>query len=256
MKPTLTNKDIPEWLRSRIYTTCPHCGCFMIDNENLTQRRCGYPRCPGHMAARINKLAKWFNIKNIGPGTAMSYILDFHLTSHLQIVPFLFKTKPQLYVWEIGELAMIPGYDSKWKSLAINAESMQDFISSFRCPSDLRKNAESLLYAETFFEVKAPLKGRVINVMMSGSIDGFNSRDLFIREVNERFGQYIQLVNVGKRKTGVDYLIKEPHTIDHDKTQVAVNSGIPILSSKELLRKIAAHISYIDEERRASDNEA
>lgn len=219
----------------------------MIDNEKLTFRKCANLRCPGHMAHRIVKVCKRFNVKNIGPASALDYIRDYKLDHHIQIIPYLFKEKPKLYVWEIGELAMIPGWDSRWRDLAGQSDSMLDFLQSFRCPAALRQEHEVLLYVEKFFEVKQPLKGKVIKVMMTGSINNFNNRADFIRTVNTAFGQYIQLVDVGTRKTGVDYLIKEPHTVDHTKSGIANDYGIPIITSSELVRKIG---DYVAERRR------
>ncbi|MDR1523282.1 MAG: hypothetical protein LBS29_04960 [Endomicrobium sp.] len=248
MIATERNEKIPSWLKLNIWLSCPYCGGDMVDNENLTVRKCSNNKCKGHMAEKINKLVKWFKIKNIGAKTALSYIEQYNLTSHIEIIPYLFGQKPELYLWEIGELAMIQGYDKVWRKLTGPCRTMSEFLYSHYCPQDLRHYADILLYVSTFFETRVPLVGKVVKVMISGSINNFNNRSDFIAAINKDYGNYVNVIDIGKRKTEVDYLIKEPHTKDHDKTKIALDNDIMIVSSLQFLEKVIAYSAYKERE--------
>jgi hypothetical protein len=247
MRLTEFNENIPDWLKENINKICPYCNGYIVDNDNLTQRRCVSEACPGHVAQRMDKLAKYLGVKNFGPATALSYIQANKLTSHVQIIPYIFKEKPVLQLWEIGELSMIKGLSTRWRDICLNHSSMESFISSGHAPREVVLNKEYLKFVESYFTVKEPLSGHRINIMMSGSLDGYKTKADFVRAVNEKYGEFIQLVDIGKRKSNCHFLIREEHTTDHEKTKIAKEAGIPILSPSELIEKIEASLSYINE---------
>jgi hypothetical protein len=215
-----------------------------MDNGNLTMRRCPSPYCPGHMAQRMVKLAKYLGVKNIGPATALHYIRQFDLKSHVQLVPLLFKEKPELYLWEIGELAMLTGMDKRWREICVDFNSMEEFASSAQATVEVAPNKVYLMFVESFFKVRPALRGVRLNVMLSGSLDGYRSKPDFVRYINETYGKYVQLVDIGKRKSDCHALIREKHTTDHEKTKLAQSAGIPILSPNELIEKIESMPPY------------
>ena len=88
--------------------------------------------------------------------------------------------------------------------------------------------------------------------MLSGSFDGYRSRSDFVAEMNRKYGDVIQMVDVGKRKTEVAFLVKEIYATDHEKSAIANAMGIPIITPKGLDEKLAAYKSYITEGRKGS----
>ena len=249
------NENLPQWIKENISSVCPYCEGYFLDNDEFTLRKCSNAYCPGHLAHKMDKLLKSLGVKDFGPATALDYITQFHLTSHLQILKFFFPNKPSIPLYKVGEYAMIHGIDKAWQTLVSGFSNMAEFTKSSRCPANLRANAEYLNYVESFFNVEEPLEGQIINVMLSGSIDGYNNRRAFIGDLNQKYGHHVQLIDVGKRKTNVDYLIKEPWTVDHEKSNLAAQSGIPILSSKELVEKIIAYVAYINEKEEKEEKE-
>lgn len=238
MRLTEFNTELPSWLYNNISKRCEYCGAHIADDGPYTQRYCINPRCYGHMMQRIDKLAKRFQINGFGPKAALSYCRSHGTQNHLEILKDWFPdSKPSVYLWEVGELAMIYSLGpNEWKTIALGYSSFNDmFTQNVNLPALVQANRDYLLYCETFFSVKAPLARRVVNVMITGSVSGFSNRDMFIEGVNMTFGKFIQTVNVGKRKTNVDYLITEPGTQDNSKYRDAIKYGIPIVSPTEYL---------------------
>jgi hypothetical protein len=247
MRLTIFNDSIPEWLKSEINLTCPYCGSYITDNDKLTVRKCCNSACPGHMAQKMDKAAKLLGVKNFGPATALEYIKRYSLKSHIQIVPYLVAGKPALHLWDIGELAMITGMSKRWRELCVKYPSMKSFAESPYAPIEVINNKDFLIYVESFFTVIKPFKGERINIMMSGSFDGYNSRSDYVRSMNAKYGDYVQLIDIGKRKSDCDFLIREKHAVDHEKTRLAKSAGIPILTPSELSEKVEAIVTYITE---------
>lgn len=258
MRLTVNNTSMPKWLFDNINKYCPHCGAHLCDDgptdDNgimlLTQRYCINPRCPGHMAHKMNILAKRFNVKNFGPETALSLCKMNNYQNHLEILKKWFPNeKPKVHLWEVGEMAMIYGYAGGWKEIVLGRKSFQDYFDNTpMIPSAIHVNKEYLMYCEKFFDVKPPLSKNVINIMMTGSIQGFTNRAMFVEAVNTTFGKYVQVVDVGKRVRGVSYLVKETGTVDHSKSDLARANGIPIVTPTEFLVKIAEIVTYKREE--------
>ena len=256
MTMTKYNQNIPDWLFPYVNKECPSCGGPLVDDGPLqydgsfamTQRYCPNPYCPGHMAQKIVNVAKYFNISGYGPATAEDMVRLYHLKSHLEAIPKLFSEgKPTVYVWEVGILAQIYGISTKWKELLLGFYDFKEYFEQAKyVPPELLANKDYLIYAESFFNLKKPLSKKVIRIMISGSIEGFTNKHDFVPWLNEKVGQYIQIMEVGKRKTGVDFLVKEPYSADHAKTGVAIEAGIPIVSSKEFLQVILEILKSVE----------
>ena len=101
---------------------------------------------------------------------------------------------------------------------------------------------------ESYFAIKPALSSRIMRVMGTGSFHGFSNRDEFFNKVNAAYGNMIQVIQTGKRKTGVSYLIKEHDAVDHSKSQIAREEGIPIVTPKEFVDILDRLCSYTCEE--------
>lgn len=241
--------EIPNWLLEHINQTCPYCGQPIVNNTLLTDRHCSNERCPEHMAQKIDVLAKRFGVKNFGIAAAREAVRLYKFQLHTQILSYWFREKPSLYLHEVGEICLIKGHQKKWRQYCEGHDTMLQVVRSPRTPPEIRKHGVLLICTAAMCNVKPRLLGKRLNVMLSGSFDGYRSRAEFVAEMNRRYGDVIQMVDVGKRKTEVAFLVKETFATDHEKSAIAASQGIPIITPKALDEKLAAYRSYILEGR-------
>lgn len=256
-KLTEYNTDLPDWLLRNINKVCPYCGANICDsgpfdnygNMTYTQRFCINPKCPGHMSHKIDILAKRFNIKNFGPETALSLCRLNHYDNHLEALKFWFpEEKPYVHLWEVADMAMLYGYSGSWRDMLLGCKDFEEFFATkTNLPPVISANKDYLIYCQSFFRIKPPLSVNVINVMMTGSINGYSNRAQFIAAINETFGKYVQVIDVGKRVRGVSFLIKEEGTVDHSKSALAMSSGIPIVTPITFLQYVANKVKEVIE---------
>lgn len=244
MQFTEFNSDIPSWVKEHMLLKCNYCGSYIVDNGNenpdheITARRCANPNCPGHMQYKVAYLAKHFGIDGIGPATALDMIKTYSFKSHLDAIPIWFtKSKPVERLGTIADLACIEGYGTTKATRDLNCfQSFTDYFNSGReIDKVLWSNREHLKSAESHFTIAPPLARNKINVMMTGSFNGFSNRKDYLTEINNIFGEAVQVVDVGKRKTGVQYLIREHNAVDRSKTALARELGIPIVTPQEFI---------------------
>lgn len=238
---------IPDWLAPHLNVTCPYCGALITNNAQLTDRYCSNPNCPEHMAHKIDVLAKRFGIRNFGVAAARQTIRSHKLKYHTQVLPYWFDERPLLPLYEIGEISLIKGHQRKWREYCEGCDTMREVLQKPTTPADVKANAWLLYTTEMFCRVKPRMLGRRINVMLSGSFEGYRSRSDFIADMNRQYGEIVQLVDVGKRKTGVAYLIKEAYATDHEKSAIAQAAGIRIVTPKELSRMLHTYCTNIKE---------
>lgn len=246
IKPTEYNTSLPSWLADNINKRCPYCGAHIVDNELLTQRYCINQKCYGHMSRKMDILAKRFNIKGFGPASALSYCNLFKPENHLEILRSWFPNeKPLVELWEAGDMSMIYGYGpGEWKNMALGFKSFNDMIDNGTdITPTIYANRAYLNYCEGFFRIKEPFSRRIINVMITGSVTGFSNREQYIQSVNKTFGKYIQTIQVGKRASGVSFLISEQGVVGSSKTEVALRNGIPIITPIEYVKYLGNLLS-------------
>ena len=238
--------EIAEWLLPHLQSECRYCGAPIVDNDNLTDRYCSNPACPGHLSYKVAAIMKKLGIKGVGPATALADIQLYKYPYPAQYISRYIADKPKAYLWQVGEYAMVKGFQKRWQDICYGKHSMAEVCDAPDTPQVLKDNRELLLATEKCFEVLQPLEGERIFVMLTGSFDGYRSRKDFIAEMNARHGSYVQLVDVGKRKTGVQFLIKEAWTSDHEKSAIAAEYHIPDdtpAQMKEMLEGVRAYIS-------------
>lgn len=246
--------DLPEWVKQNMQMTCPYCGSFILDNSDTgstTARWCANPVCPGHMKYKMAFVAKYFGISNFGVETAYSYIKGNNCQCHLDILKKWFPDdKPLVSLSEVAILACIEGYSETQARQELNKYgSFESYFANLAAANPiLRKNYEYLMKCQSYFAIKPALSSRIMRVMGTGSFHGFSNRDEFFSKVNAAYGNMIQVIQTGKRKTGVSYLIKEHDAVDHSKSQIAREEGIPIVTPKEFVDILDRLCSYTCEE--------
>ena len=239
--------EIAEWLLPYINKECPYCGTPIVNNEALTDRYCPNPKCYGHMAYKIEALAKRFGVKGIGPATARDAAILHKWTYHVEAIPWMLKEKPELYLYEVGEICMIKGHQKKWKEYCEGHQNMMQVLTDPRVPAEIREQSRLIFTATKYVKIEKNLLGRILTIMMTGSFAGYRSRNDWLLDMNNKYGDVIQLRDVGKRRTGVDYLVKEPYTSDHEKSNIAREEGISIISPHDLEERLKWYRTYIIE---------
>lgn len=245
MKITYDNDDIPAWLKPHMKMFCD-CGAVMADDGpvgydgvmKLTQRWCMNERCPYHMAEKVEALAKYFRIEGVGNKTALDMIKSYKFRNHLQALPIWFQTAPEVHLYEVGKLAYIYGVDSGWKEWLAGYTSFAEYFSVCSdIPHTVWQHKDYLFECERYFRVKRErLSQQVLRIMLTGSIHGYNSRSEFLQAINEEYGKYFRIEDNKKTVRDTYCLVKEPNTVDHEKTVIAINNNIPIMTSAKFVR--------------------
>lgn len=255
MVVSMFRTDLPQWAKDNMMMTCPYCGAFILDNSDTgttTARMCARKTCPGHLQHKMDFVASFFHVKNFGPKSALNYITAHKCTNHLEILKEWYKDeKPLVSLADVAVLACIDGYGDVQanKELSSYASFSAYFANLPAANPLLRQNMELLLECETYFNIKPPLAAQQMLVMGTGSFNNFASREEFFEMINDSFGQYIHVIQTGKRKTGVSYLIKETNAIDHSKSQIARECGIPIVTPAEFFAIMQQLCPYLPEEK-------
>lgn len=247
---TKFNDNLPDWVRENIKMVCPYCNSLLVDNSDgpsgMTARWCPNSKCPGHMQYKIDAMAKKLGVKDFGPASALTYIRINHCESHLDILDsWLHGAKPVLPLSDIADLACIEGYSSTTGKKELNSfKSFDDYFhNATNVNAILWHHRDVLFKAESYFTVAKPLARRKMLVMAHGSFNKFNSRGEFFKEVNEAFGEFIQIIEVGVRKTGVSYLIID-NGVSHSgqKYKAAVETGVPIVTPEEFVNILTGYV--------------
>ena len=84
--------------------------------------------------------------------------------------------------------------------------------------------------------------------MVTGAFNNYRNRNDFITDINNAFGDKFHVINVGKRKTNVDFLIKEIDAPDKSKTTMAEQNGIKVITPAEFYALMKHLYTYSNEE--------
>lgn len=228
---------MPAWLSSELPAKCK-CGHPIIDNENLTARRCSNLLCKYHMAVRVEKLAKLLNIVGFGEKTALSYVENYKFAGHMEYITVMCKEKPTILLEDFPKYLQIEGVTKQLDPYLKGKCDLEDAIKAL--PPNLARYALPMRLGARFVNFKqiAKRSDTIYNVMMTGEVHGWSTRQAFLSYLNERFGKYCQFNDVGVRKTNVFCLIKEDDTPMHNKTKIALERNIPIFTPTLLLQML------------------
>ena len=75
---------ISEEFKGIIPENC-NCGGKFLLNEGMTQLKCSNPICPYHMAQKMDSMFKQLKVKDIGPATCETIIIENELVHHTQV---------------------------------------------------------------------------------------------------------------------------------------------------------------------------
>lgn len=257
------DNNLPSWLKDNLVSNCGTCGSpienFYNKENRCTARRCSNPICPSTLAARIVALVPMLGWTGIGPETAMTMVISNKLTNHMQAIPLVEKELPEVPITKFLKMCLIQGMQDKWDSVGNDYESVEQFIETYRgYYSDLVKlNKDYLLECSKYVRIKqnkgATFKYDAVltgNVMITGSIDGFPSKEDYLLGLAAITEGMARFTLVGKRKTNVMALIKEEGSDFSGKYQVAVENNIPIYTSAEFTQFVLTKLMDIIKSRR------
>ena len=259
--------NLPEYLRKNLNAMCSYCGTekenYYNDEGRCTNRRCPNKQCPGTLGRKIAEMCDILKWEGVGEGTGRRLVHEHKLTSHFEAIPLLVKsdTKPKISLSTLFRLTFIEGIDRRWEETCKEYKSVSDMLSRYkgRYYEQMMQNKDELLYGEKFFTIETPVAKTfkpIIsgNVMISGSIKGFNERNSFISALNLAGDGLIELSVVGKRKTDVMALIQEADSPNQGKAACAIENGIPIMTPDAfktmVFAKVAECVSKGELERR------
>lgn len=248
VKNMLFDGIIPSWLRGEILEVCPYCGSEIISSYNLTTQRCSNKFCAGHLSHRAVEMCRYLGIKGIAEKTCERYIKSYNLKSHFDILKYLLKTKPKVYLWEIAVMACIPGYRDKAKAIFSRYNSFEEYFEENKY-SDFSVYKDLLINAQQYFEIlktsnTVTFNSKVIKVMLHGDIQGYEKREHLLDDINMVLGDKIYLKPVGAVK-GADLFVSEQKVpnLTGKKYEIVKqsNGAIPIIPPNELFSYIVFH---------------
>ena len=241
---------IASYLKETLSAYCDYCGHEMENyyNDDLrcTNRRCSNPLCEGMMAAKGEFMFKLLGYRGIGFATCRKMISEHGLKHHVRLLKVA-GPLPTMPLYEYLRIHCFPGVDSEWektcKVLSIYTldELYEKYDGKFK---QLLIDNKELLYSNLdCVELEKRPEGLVsntptkyLNVMITGTPNGFNSKEHFINTVNQALqGKIVILHQATKRITGVDYLIREQGSVTRGKLEAAIKGGIPVVTSQQFL---------------------
>lgn len=239
-KQLLEENIIPKWLGESLRHDCEVCGCPILNNEELTARWCSNISCYSHMQHKGDYMCKRLSIKGVGPATCLETLKRYHLKNHFELLRFVLRDRPRVHLWEIADMACIHTFGSVyWEKELAGIQSFEEYFTSNKfIPKLIRSHQDMLIDAQKYFTIKMPLSKNGIKVMITGSIKGFNNRQLFIEKCNDIVGQHLRVTQVN-RNNSANYLITENIHSTTDKAEIARRQGIPILSPSEFLYELS-----------------
>lgn len=250
---------MPEYLAKALPETCPYCGSPRMNYYNdidgrCTGRKCSNEYCPGMIAMRADNMRQLIGIKGVGFAACLELVKRHDVKNPIQLLEY-WEIKPvvkigtylRMHCWEgvDSELDtemqrygihniddLFNKYDGKYKQMiAEHAEEIRKYSSlvNFEVP-DILTNEPKIVHT----------------IMITGTPNSFATKDDFIAKVNEACGGYIVTIHQKtKKQSGVDFLIREEGTNTRGKVEAAIKGGIPIITSVDYIRLLAAEMSTI-----------
>lgn len=255
---------LPEWLKSNLSATCKYCGWEMEnwynDDIRCTNRRCTNTKCYGMMASKGDFMMKVIGIKGIGFAKCLDALRGGRMTHHVQLLGTL-SEKPTISVQDYLRIHCFDGIDSEWEKICVklNCYSIEDILkyNLGKWTDTIRNNRELLEENLKYVNLKkrpemrtkaAP--SRYLTVMITGTPIGYQSKEHFIDKLNSIMcGRIVLIHQKTKRKTGVDYLIREPGSATRGKVECAIAGGIPIVTSSEFVHILLKMMNDINSEK-------
>ena len=246
------DNKMPKWLSSNISPKCKYCGSDMMNYYNpdgrCTNRKCSNHVCPSMIAARADFMRNLLGIKGIGFATCLSSVRANKITNPVELLG-VWNIVPKVSLGTYLRIHCFEGVDSEWDTITqkLNVFTLDELYDKYdgKWKSLLEANKELLYTDLKYVELNKPkneFKGEsiIITVMITGTPNGFESKDDFIEKCNNLLaGRIILIHQKTKRQSNVDYLIREPGSTTRGKVEAAKRGGIPIVTSEQFFSILA-----------------
>lgn len=241
---------IPEWLKESLSSTCKYCGSDMENYYNddcrCTNRRCINKQCYGYVAARSDFARKLIGIKGVGFANCLKDAKSCKATSPFMLFNY-WGIKPVVSLEQFLRIHCFEGVDSEWGKITqeLGIYTLDELYDKYngKWKTLLESNKEYLYSNLQYVTLKERPKSIssngpecVLTIMITGTPNGFQSKDHFINVLNDACkGRIVVIHQKTKRQSGVDFLIREPGSTTRGKVDAAKRGGIPIVTSVQFL---------------------
>ncbi len=244
---------MPGWLNDSLRKTCPYCGSPMMnyynDSMRCTNRKCSNDACSGFVAARADFVRKLLKMEGLGFKSCLRDIQISKAKTPFELLGF-WQYKPTVSLGMFLRMHCFEGIDNEWEDIAVStgAYTLDELYNNYNGKwKQLLEDNKELIYNNLQY---VTLKGRpvdmvksgprmVLNIMITGTPIGFQSKEHFISTLNALCRGIIVIKHqVTKRQSGVDCLIREPGSTTRGKVEAAQKGGIPILTSEQFINAL------------------
>lgn len=240
---------IPQWLKDSMETRCPSCGSeyeigLSPNGQRVTKHYCPNMKCPLTLGARAAYMWDLLKVPGIKEAKSIRIVRDNNIQSHLELIPYVVDQASipiRITAGDYMRIMCVPGIDSACDNYMMRFDNIESAIRATETEFGYdREMVEDAIRCLKYFNVVMPTRKqgylKTYHIMITGDVNGFTNRDEFPGAVEYYFKGVFNIVYYrSKRKTGVDFLIKEPGSATTGKVQVANAVGIPILSSAEFI---------------------
>lgn len=231
------------------------CGTDFVINSTFTITRCPNPLCYITISQRLLKALKILNLKGFGEAWCEERVklgIAYNTPSHMKILYDSFsadvQSTPITYPKYIELFCVNNLGSTKCQDIFSSVTSLQDFYDnlsthtlgnslnmSYYCQTvtELYTELQSIKDEALFYESKFNIiKGftKSLNVVLTGEIDGYKPRELFVDYIQQTYHININLYSSVTKK--IDYLITDNQAMT-SKRKKAIKYHIPIITHSD-----------------------
>ena len=245
------DEAIPDWLKSELRSDCQYCYSEMEHYYNddfvCTNRRCSNPKCVSFSAAKANFMVKHLGIKGYGFAKCKDLLMEYPGKHYLRLLPILTGGRPRMSIISYLRIHCFPGIDGEWEKICKtnNIYTLDELYERYegKHMTLLNENKELLYENLQYVELEERPENSanianqfVLTIMITGTPNGFDSKEDFINFCNKHCRGYISIIHQAtKKQSGVNFLIREPGSKTKGKVEAALKGGIPIVTSAEFI---------------------
>lgn len=238
---------IPDWLKDKLKGPCSYCGSefevgYSPNNARVTKHYCPNISCPGTVAMKMVFVWTLLKVEGIKFGRSMELIKKHGIKNHMDAIPHIFSEPPKMDLATFMRLNCIQGIDDGWNNVCDGKESLEEVLNTstaqkIMSPQDMENVKNAAKYVEFVIQGKQKYKPVLsLTVMMTGDVMELSNRELLIPALNQKYKGLLDLrYSKSKRKTGVNFLLKEEKSAVTGKVNTADENGIPIVTSLEFI---------------------
>jgi hypothetical protein len=250
---------LPDWLSENLSSKCKYCDSPMLDYYNdadgrCTGRKCSNEYCPGMIAARADNMRQLIGIKGVGFAACLELVNRYDVKDPIQLLSY-WDIKPTVKIGTYLRMHCWAGVDTELETemQRYGIHTMDDLFTKYdgKYKQLIQQHAEELKAYVHLVNLELPdvivNEPKIVHtIMITGTPNGFSTKEDFINQVNAACGGYIVTIHQKtKRQSGVDFLIREQGSTTRGKVEAAIRGGIPIVTSVEYIQVLSKEMSTI-----------